>query len=382
MLTTGDARTAASREETSADRRVLQWVTAVVAAGYALGAGVQTTWVYARLAPELDQVDLWRRLVANGIGVTMLVLALGLLGVHRTSRRWVMGVRVLLASLLLSATRVGAQLLLGVYGEGDAAAVRAELVTGTGIAVIATSIGVGAMLAQRRSRARARLAEREAVSVELALRALEDEEVRVRRSVAEGLHGTLQQRLVLVDARLERVLRASAPDAPDVVDDLAWVRAQLAEARETDVRQISRLLYPERLDLGLVPAVRAMLGRLPSSIGTRLRVADDVRALDDPDGAATPTTTQRLLVVRVVEEAVTNALKAGPPSTIEVELALLDDVLVVVVTNDGPRYAPVGADAASGFARLAQRLDLAGGRVHVGPAGDVGARVEAHVPLR
>ena len=100
----------------------------------------------------------------------------------------------------------------------------------------------------------------------------------MRRAVAEGLHGTLQSKLILVDARLAEVLaRADGLDAADA-ESLGWVREELADAREIDVRQMSRLLYPDRLELGLVPALRALLGRLPASIATRLTVSDAVRS--------------------------------------------------------------------------------------------------------
>ena len=140
-----------------------------------------------------------------------------------------------------------------------------------------------ALTTRQTARVRTRAATREAVHVELAVKALEQEEIRVRRAVAEGLHGTLQSKLVLVDARLGEVLaRADRMDAADA-ESLAWVRAELDEAREIDVREMSRLLYPDRLELGLVPALRALLGRLPASIATRLTVSDAVRAVDDPD---------------------------------------------------------------------------------------------------
>ena len=185
--------------------------------------------------------------------------------------------------------------------------------------------------------------------VEVALKALEQEEIRVRRTVAEGLHGTLQSKLVLVDARLADVLaRAEARGVDsDDVGLAAWVRAELDAVRETDVREMSRLLYPERLELGLVPALRALLGRIPASIATRLVVSDAVRPLDDPTGLAADVS-ERLLVVRVVEEALTNALKHGPASSLVVVLDVADGVLHVSVENDGELYDPAAAGAPVG----------------------------------
>ena len=59
--------------------------------------------------------------------------------------------------------------------------------------------------------------------VEVAVKALEQEEIRVRRAVAEGLHGTLQSKLVLVDARLGDVL-AHADDRGTNAEDVETAR--------------------------------------------------------------------------------------------------------------------------------------------------------------
>jgi len=364
----------------AADRLSLLRGTAIVALGYAVGASVQSAWIYSQLVPEWAQVDLWRRLVANGAAVAGLVTALGVLRVHRARGAPSIGLRLVVAAVLMGVLRVGVQVGLGVHPSDDLATMYAEAVTGFFVGVISGSIGVWGMVSRRRARVVIRAAEREAVGVELAVQALEDEEVRVRRRVAEGLHGTLQQRLVLVDGRLDAV-GAAAADRPDLVADLTWAREQLAEARDLDVRQMSRLLYPERLELGLVPAVRALLGRLPTTIATSLRAGDELRALDDPSSEGL-TTADRLLAVRVVEEAVTNALKNGPPSRVEVCLDVADGALAIVVANDGDPYeAPLVRNPQSGTERLAQRLRIAGGTLRVTRGERTGARVEATLPL-
>jgi len=235
---------------------------------------------------------------------------------------------------------------------------------------------------RRTNRARNRSAARDALLVELAVKALEQEEIRVRRAVAEGLHGTLQSKLVLMDARLGEVVAHAGQagmDAQDI-ETVAAVRAELASAREIDVREMSRILYPDRLELGLVPALRALLGRIPASIATRLTVSDAVRSVDDPSGC-TLTVSERLLAVRVVEEALTNALKHGPASSLGVSLDVADRVLHVAVDNDGQLYDPAAAGIASGTARLATRLSLAGGRLALSPGREKGARLEAWLPL-
>ena len=371
---------AVRREDAVADRLTLLRGTGIISLGYALGASLQSAWIYSALVPEWAQVDLWRRLAANGIAVAGLVVALGLLGAHRAAG-WVLAARVMTAALFMATLRAAVQVGLGVHPPDDTGSLVAEFVTGTIIAALSAATGVWALVSRRRMRAATRAAERQAVSVELAVRALEVEEIRVRRQVAEGLHGTVQQRLLLVDARLAGVQEQVADLAPQAAQDLAWAREELALSRERDVRQMSRLLYPERLEMGLVPAVRALLGRLPAAIATRLRVDDALREVDDPSAAGI-TVADRLLAVRVVEEAVSNALKHGAPGLVEVHLDLADDVLRIVVVNDGDPYEPPTVpDPASGTARLGQRLRLVGGELRIEARAPTGARVEATLPL-
>ena len=241
------------------------------------------------------------------------------------------------------------------------------MLSGFLLGVISAGIGMWALTTRQTARIRTRAATREAVHVELAVKALEQEEIRVRRAVAEGLHGTLQSKLILVDARLGEVLGHADGLDPADAQSLAWVRAELDEAREIDVRQMSRLLYPDRLELGLVPALRALLGRLPASIATRLTVSDAVRSFDDPTGSRL-TVSERLLAVRVVEEAVSNALKHGPATSIAVSLDVAQDVLHVSVRNDGELYVPAAAGPAVGH-RAAGHAALAGRGPAVADAG-------------
>ncbi len=376
------ATEATRRDDLHRDRITLLRGSAIIALGYGIGAGLQSSYVYARYVPEWVDVSIWARLAANAMAIVVLVLVLAVLQAHRATRLWWMITSVGLAAATAAAARFGVQVVLGVHAGGSDPARDAELLSGFVLGAISAAIGMWAMATRRGARIRTRVATRNAVHVEVALKALEQEEIRVRRAVAEGLHGTLQSKLVLVDARLEEVLTQAGTRGldDDALESLRWVRSELAEAREIDVREMSRLLYPDRLELGLVPALRALLGRIPATIATRLTVSDAVRALDDPTASAL-TVSERLLVVRVVEEALTNALKNGPASSLTVVLDVADDVLHVVVENDGELYDPAVAGLSSGTARLGTRLSLVGGRLELTPGPEKGARLDAWLPL-
>jgi len=378
---TGSAAVVAqARRDSRQDQITLLRGSAIIALGYGVGAALQSTYVYANLVPEWESVSLGSRLAANGTAVVVLITVLAAVQAHRAHRWWLKILAVFVAAAAAGIVRYLAQLVFGVYDEPTASTRDAEVLSGFLLGIISAGIGMWALATRQTARIRTRAATREAVHVELAVKALEQEEIRVRRAVAEGLHGTLQSKLILVDARLGEVLGHADGMDPADAQSLTWVRAELDEAREIDVRQMSRLLYPDRLELGLVPALRALLGRLPASIATRLSVSDAVRSFDDPT-CSRLTVSERLLAVRVVEEAVSNALKHGPATSIAVSLDVAQDVLHVSVRNDGELYAPAAAGLPSGTARLDTRLSLVGGRLSLTPGPEKGAHLEAWLPL-
>ncbi|WP_155856206.1 sensor histidine kinase [Cellulomonas sp. URHD0024] len=382
MPPTDAAAAVAARLDDRRDRRTLLRGTAGIALGYGIGATLQATYVYSVYVTNWTVAPVSTRLLANVVAVTGLVGCLALIRAHRARTTTLMLGAVLVAAMVGASARFGTQIVLGVY-EAPAASVRdAELFSGFLMGTISGLIGMWAMVSRRAMREQIRVATRDAVHIEVAVKALEQEEIRVRRAVAEGLHGTLQSKLVLVDARLASLLSRHGQDALDDESrtSVEWIRAELDAAREIDVREMSRLLYPDRLELGLVPALRALLGRIPASIATQLVVSDSVRVLDDP-ASGSLTLSERLLAVRVVEEGITNSLKHGPAGSVRVVLDTSDGLLHVGVENDGELYDPVSAGVASGTARLDTRLSLVGGRLELTPGSGRGAHLDAWLPL-
>ncbi|MGN8245064.1 sensor histidine kinase [Cellulomonas soli] len=383
-----DARrptTARESEEWAADvrrdRRTLLRASAVIAGLYGLGASVQAAYIYAQYLPEWDAVPVMARITGNALAVVVLALGQLLLRVHRAPTLGAVAIRCLIASVACSLVRVASQTVTGVYQHWDASTLRAELISGFVAGVIASLVGVRAMVLVREIRVGARESARRAVDVEHAVHALQQEEVRVRRAVAEGLHSSLQQRLVVIVAGLDAFLR----DAPGrtltehELEALRAVRDDIDVVREQDVREMSRLLYPDQLEIGVTPAVRQLLRRVPTSIAVRFVVSPGVRELDDPT-AGWLSEPERLLAVRVVEEGLSNALRHANPTSLEVGLDRQGDQLVVRVQDDGAGLDPTVVHA-SGTARLTQRLELVGGRLELTSRPEGGARLEAWLPV-
>ena len=375
------AESSAEQADEASDWRTL-WVTAgAVASMFAIGAVAQSAYIFAAFVPGWRTVSVLARVVTNAVTVLVLIAMLALWRQpHRRSRRGKLGGAVL-AGMVAAVVRVVLQVSLGVYPDLGARTVWAELVTGMLIGVGSAVLGTWLMMSRRRLRAEVRERLRTAHAVEAAVQALEDEEIRVRREVADGLHSSMQQRLVLVTARLDDVLArlARSGAAETDVAALQGVRDEIERVREQDVRQMSRLLYPDQLEIGLVPAVRSLLRRVPSAIATGLEVDEGLRALDDP-AAPELSQAERLLAVRVVEEALSNALRHGVPTQVDVHLGVDGTGIALQVEDDGG-----GFDAAtvvrSGTRRLADRLSIVGGTLEVVGVPGAGTRVSATLPV-
>lgn len=371
------------RADARADLRALLRRIGAIGALFALGAAAHSAWLYDQMLPGSWQVHFAGRLIVNAVMVAVGLLALLAM---RIEVRVAWGRRsvaiALVAAVVAASARVVAQVFLGVYQVASPATLPAEFVGGLAVAVATNLMGLRLLSALQRVRHQTRAAADSRMRTQLALNALQHEEIRVRREVAEGLHGSLQQRLVLLTARIDVLadLLTTGPATPADVAGLREIGSALDRVRENDVREMSRMLYPDGLDVGMIPAVRSLLGRLPLAIGTRLVVSDAVRRLDDP---ALPLLSQgeRLLAVRVVEEAVTNALRHGAALNIEVRVSEEKGALRIGVSDNGRGFDVDDGGARSGTARLADRLGLAGGWLEIRSALGAGAVLEASLPV-
>lgn len=366
-------------------RRVQLSISGVLLGTFAVGASLQA-WLLAAFGeavpgasvPEL-LVNLAVNLVAGSVAVgsaTMLCLP---------TMPWMQKTIATLGGGLLGvATRVLLHLLGGTYlwthWHLVALDAIAPIVTGTvslGAGMIAAEVDY-LVVTQERSVVRQRLAASDA------LQRMQDEDLRLRRELAEGLHGTLQHRLVIVAARL-RAVRAqlARPQPPAEVCGplLDEIDIELARIREEDVRAYSQLLYPAKVESGVVPAVQALVRRLPAAIGVALRGDDAVAGLDRAQSPATMA--WRVLAVRVVEEAVTNALRHGGATSLVIELGVRDDaVLWIAVDDDGQGVASPDDEATwRGLRLLRERLGHFGGGLSLTDSTELGGiRLEATLP--
>lgn len=375
------------------DRRVLLVTAGILLTAFGIGAVAQTIFVFRPERLGLDELigrspHLSDRLIANATAVVFVLVAAYL--TRLAERRAAAAIALVLGiSVGAGSARHAVQIALGIYERPEIRTSLVEIASVVVVAALALTFGLVQVRGRVRAREHARQSAAQRVRASAALAELAAEEVRVRREVAEGLHGTLQGRLVLTQARLAALVergRAEGWDSAEI-EQLTELERDLEAIRENDVRALSQLIYPVGVDLGLRQALRALLRRVPAEI----EIVSDipVEAENALAGSGAEAVGRRIAVIRVVEEGITNALRHGAATSIRIAAELVDteESLRVRVTVDddgvGLPAAPDlrGADRSGDLALVADRVGLRGGSVTLASSPLGGARLTADLPL-
>ena len=189
--------------------------------------------------------------------------------------------------------------------------------------------------------------------------AFETERARIERH----LHDGVQQRLV----GLTMTLGLAELDLPEGDGRRLVVKAHgEAEAALADLREAVRGIHPRVLvDHGLEAAVREVADRSPLPVSVRIALS---RRLPAPIEAA---------AYFVVSEALGNVAKHAQATRCEVDGWIIDERLLVTITDDGIGGAdPTGG---TGLTGLVTRLDALGGTLELSspPGGPTRLRMES-----
>jgi two-component system, NarL family, sensor histidine kinase UhpB len=185
-------------------------------------------------------------------------------------------------------------------------------------------------------------------------RALSEREAE-RRRVADELHDQIGQNLTALALQLDRLHKRS-PDE---------LRAEIIDLRDSvlaavdDVRGVVRTLRPEGLDaLGLPAALTSLTTRLTQRTGVRIvrELQRDLPALDDD---------QELVLYRVAQESITNAIRHAGASRIAIVLTANGELVELTVCDDGVGIDEHRGESDGGIRGMRERALSVGGRLVV-----------------
>ena len=227
----------------------------------------------------------------------------------------------------------------------------------------------------RELREKAERLERE--QAERARRAATEERNRIARELHDVVAHSVSVMVIQTQAarRLAREDRAAARSALRAVESSG--RDALMEMR----RMMGVLRHG---DQELAGAAAPALSQLTALLG-RARAAGLPVELELEGEPHELSPGLELVVFRVVQEALTNAIKHAGPARARVRVAFTPDALELEIVDTGRGPAPADAPlpgAGQGLVGMRERLSLYGGELHTGRRRGGGFQVRARVPLR
>jgi signal transduction histidine kinase len=225
-------------------------------------------------------------------------------------------------------------------------------------------------LSERHLEARALAAERE--REERARAAVAEERVRIARELHDVVAHAIS--VIVVQARGGRRSLATEPEeAREAFDSIeASGREALAE-----MRRLLGMLRKGDEELALAP--QPSLRHLDTLVAQVKEAGLPVELFVEGEPTALPPGVD-LSAYRIVQEALTNALRHAGPATARVVVRYGAEDLEVEVTDTGRR--PAGGDGAGhGLVGMRERVTLFGGELEAGRRGEGGFAVRARLPL-
>jgi two-component system, NarL family, sensor histidine kinase UhpB len=190
-----------------------------------------------------------------------------------------------------------------------------------------------------------------------------------RSRIARELHDEFGQALAAVALRAERAAGREPSSQREALTEIAEIVLRSLE----DVHRIGRELRPEALDdLGLVNALLALCSRVAAQ--DRLRVRPDLSW-----NLPTLASEEELVIYRVAQEALTNAVRHSAGTEARISLASASGRVVLIVADDG-RGLPARRTE-RGLAGMRERALLIGADLEVGPTDGCGTTVVLSVPV-
>jgi signal transduction histidine kinase len=207
-----------------------------------------------------------------------------------------------------------------------------------------------------------------------------------RQRIARELHDVVAHHMSVIAIQAEAAPYKSADPPPELVESFAEIRAS-ALSGLNELRRVLGVLRSERTDVAPQPGLEDLDELLESARTGGVTVTCEISGAPQPlpDGVD-------LSAYRIVQEALSNAIRHAPGSAVLVKLHYGEAALVIEVRNDGGATAqlkdgdrPAGAGldhgGGHGIIGMRERATMLGGHLRAGPTPDHEFLVTAALPL-
>ena len=244
----------------------------------------------------------------------------------------------------------------------------------TNVALFAAAWILGALIRDRRRQTAAlqartvELADEREANAALAAEA-------ERSRIAHELHDVLTHSVTVIVVQAQGG-QAAAPDTVAMTTALSRIEA-IGQQTLTELRG---LLHRVGGPADAMREPQPNLERVDELVSSVRKAGFDVTVTRRGSIRAVPATVA-LAAYRIIQEALTNAIRHTPGSHARVTLDYGPAELAITVFNDGPISGPAPAADGKGLAGMRHRVAALGGTIVAGPEPEGGFRLVATVPL-
>jgi signal transduction histidine kinase len=194
-----------------------------------------------------------------------------------------------------------------------------------------------------------------------------------RKRVARELHDEVGQALTSILIRLKNLQEEAGENAfSDRLDDLRSLTAQTIE----ELRRLAMDLRPAALDsLGIVPALQWYTQQCAERSGVDIKFCG-------PDKFERLPLETELILYRVAQEGITNAIRHGKAQIIEITLGRDPQVIRLTITDNGKGFNPIATNHGLGLVGIRERVELLNGSFSVKTTPGAGAQLLIEIPLK
>jgi signal transduction histidine kinase len=200
-----------------------------------------------------------------------------------------------------------------------------------------------------------------------------------RQRIARELHDVVAHHMSVIAIQAEAAPYKTADPPAELVESFGEIRAS-ALAGLTELRRVLGVLRTG------VPgtAPQPGLGELDALLDSARSGGVSVTVFCDGDPVTLPEGVD-LSAYRIVQEALSNAMRHAPGSHVSLRLGYRPDALVLEIGNDATPVlvasGGLGAGGGHGLVGMRERVTMLGGSLAAGPTGDGGFMVTAVLPL-
>ena len=284
----------------------------------------------------------------------------------------VAGVIVYLLCLYAVAVRCKPWVVTSAAAVTLAGAAFIDLRTSAGALLAAIPLLTGVIVRVRRS-SRAELAAQEQRHV--GERALLEE----RQRIARELHDIVAHHMSVIAIQAEAAPYKTADPPPELVESFGEIRAS-ALSGLGELRRLLGVLRSEEPDTAPQPGLRDLGGLIGSARAGGVTVSAVTTGTPQPLPGGVD-----LSAYRIVQEALSNAMRHSPGSSVGIQLAYRDSGLLIEVRND--QCPPAGqlpglaGSGGHGIVGMRERAAMLGGHLSAGPTANGEFLVTAFLPL-